>query len=74
MPSLTAEVVKVTVWKLESGPVNDYAPLVFASDKDVESGMFDTSGASLSWSKGPRSKSSSNRERRNPNRWQTSAR
>ncbi|KZC19148.1 MULTISPECIES: hypothetical protein [Rhodanobacter] len=54
MPSLTAEVVEVKVWKLESGSVNDYAPLVFGSDKDVASGMFDTSGASLSWSRKPR--------------------
>ncbi|UJJ60043.1 hypothetical protein [Rhodanobacter denitrificans] len=54
MPSLTAEVVEVKVWKLESGSVNDHAPLVFASDKDVASGMFDTSGASLSWSRKPR--------------------
>lgn len=42
------------VWELKSGSVNDYAPLVFASDKDVESGMFDVSGASLSWSKTPK--------------------
>ena len=42
------------VWELESGSVNEYAPLVFASDKDIESGMFDTSGTSLSWSKKPK--------------------
>jgi len=36
----------VKVWELKSGSVNDYAPLVVASDKNVESGMFDTSGAS----------------------------
>lgn len=42
------------VWELKSGSVNDYAPLVFASGKDVESGMFDTSGASLSLSKKPK--------------------
>ena len=46
--------MEVKVWELKSGSVNDYAPLVFASDKDVESGMFDTSGASLSWSKKPK--------------------
>jgi hypothetical protein len=44
----------VKVWELKSGSVNDYAPLVFASGKDVESGMFDTSGASLSLSKKPK--------------------
>jgi hypothetical protein len=46
--------MEVKVWELKSGSVNDYAPLVFASDKDVESGMFDTSGTSLSWSKKPK--------------------
>lgn len=45
--------MEVKVWELKSGSVNDYAPLVFASEKDIESGMFDTSGASLSWSKKP---------------------
>ncbi|MBT2144072.1 MULTISPECIES: hypothetical protein [unclassified Rhodanobacter] len=54
MTTSTTEVTEVKVWELKSGSVNDYAPLVFASDKDVESGMFDTSGASLSWSKKPR--------------------
>lgn len=42
------------VWELRSGSVNDFAPLVFASDRDIESGMFDASGASLSWSEKPR--------------------
>lgn len=46
--------MEVKVWELKSGSVNDYAPLVFTSDKDVESGMFDTSGVSLSWSKRPK--------------------
>jgi hypothetical protein len=46
--------MEVKVWELKSGSVNDYAPLVFGSDKDVESGMFDTSGVSLSWSKKPK--------------------
>lgn len=54
MTTSTTEVAEVKVWELKSGSVNDYAPLVFASDKDVESGMFDTSGVSLSWSKKPR--------------------
>lgn len=39
----------MTVWELKAGAVNDYAPLVFASDRDIESGMFDTSGAPLTW-------------------------
>jgi len=47
-------VLEVKVWELKSGSVNDFAPLVFASDKDVESGMFDTTGASLSWSSKPK--------------------
>lgn len=46
--------MEVKVWELKSGSVNDFAPLVFARDKDVESGMFDTSGASLSWSTKPK--------------------
>lgn len=46
--------LEVKVWELKSGFVNDFAPLVFASDKDVESGMFDTTGASLSWSSKPK--------------------
>lgn len=54
MMTSTTEVMEVKVWELKSGSVNDYAPLVFASDKDVESGMFDTSGATLSWAKRPK--------------------
>jgi hypothetical protein len=50
----TTEVMEVKAWKLQSGSVNDYAPLVSASDKDIASGMFDTSGASLSWSRKPK--------------------
>ena len=46
--------MEVKVWELKSGSVNDYAPLVFISDKDVESGMFETSGVSLSWSRKPK--------------------
>ncbi len=46
--------MEVKVWELKSGSVNDYAPLFFASDKDVESGMFDTSGAGLSWPTRPK--------------------
>lgn len=44
----------MTVWELKAGAVNDYAPLVFVSDRDIESGMFDTSGASLTWSTKPK--------------------
>lgn len=46
--------MEVKVWELKSGSVNDYAPLVFISDKDAESGMFETSGVSLSWSRKPK--------------------
>ena len=46
--------MEVKVWELKSGSVNDFAPLVFASDKDVESGMFDATGANLSWSSKPK--------------------
>lgn len=41
------------VWELKCGSVNDFAPLVFSNDEDVESGMFDASGAPLVWSKRP---------------------
>ena len=54
MTTSTTEVMEVKVWELKSGSVNDYAPLVFTSDKDVESGMFETSGVSLSWSRKPK--------------------
>lgn len=53
MTTSNTEVMDVKVWELKSGSVNDYAPLVFASDKDVESGMFDTSGSPLSWPQRP---------------------
>lgn len=46
--------MEVKVWELKSGSVNDFAPLVFASDKDVESGMFDATGANLSWPSKPK--------------------
>jgi hypothetical protein len=54
MMNSTTEVTEVKVWELKSGSVNDFAPLVFADDKDVESGMFDATGASLSWSSKPK--------------------
>ena len=50
----TTEGAAVTVWELKAGAVNDYAPLVFANDRDIESGMFDASGAPLTWSTKPK--------------------
>ena len=44
----------MTVWEFKPGNVNDYAPLVFSSDRDVESGMFDADGEPLSWKKTPK--------------------
>jgi len=48
------EAAIVKVWELKAGSVNDYAPLVFASERDATSGMFDVSGAPLAWSKVPK--------------------
>ncbi len=42
------------VWELKAGSVNDFAPLVFASERDAASGMFDVSGAPLAWAKRPK--------------------
>lgn len=42
------------VWEFKPGNVNDYAPLVFVSDRDIESGMFDAEGKPLTWKKKPR--------------------
>jgi hypothetical protein len=42
------------VWELKAGSVNDFAPLVFASERDAASGMFDVSGAPLAWGKKPK--------------------
>ena len=42
------------VWELKAGAVNDFAPLVFASERDAASGMFDVSGAPLAWKKKPK--------------------
>jgi hypothetical protein len=50
----TTEGAPVTVWEFKAGAVNDYAPLVFVSDRDIESGMFDMSGAPLAWSTKPK--------------------
>ena len=44
----------MTVWEFKPGKVNDYAPLVFTSDKDIESGIFDGDGKSLAWKKKPK--------------------
>ena len=44
----------MTVWEFKPGNVNDYAPLVFTSDRDIESGMFDADGEPLSWKKKPK--------------------
>lgn len=46
--------MEVKVWELKSGSVNDYAPLVFSSDRDLDSGMFDIQGEAISWRKIPR--------------------
>lgn len=42
------------VWELKPVDVNNYAPLVFVSDRDVESGMFDAQGQPLAWKKKPK--------------------
>jgi hypothetical protein len=42
------------VWELKAGSVNDFAPLVFASERDAASDMFDVSGAPLAWGKKPK--------------------
>lgn len=44
----------MSVWELKAGSVNDYAPLVFASERDAASGMFDVSGVPLAWKKKPK--------------------
>ena len=44
----------MTVWEFKPGNVNDYAPLVFTNDRDIESGMFDAEGEPLSWKKKPK--------------------
>ncbi len=47
----TTEDATVKVWELKAGSVNDFAPLVFASERDAASGMFHLSGEPLVWSK-----------------------
>jgi hypothetical protein len=42
------------VWELKPGDVNNYAPLVFVNDRDIESGMFDAEGRPLAWKKKPK--------------------
>ena len=43
----------VKVWELKPGDVNDYAPLAFVHDRDIESGMSDAEGEPLAWKKKP---------------------
>lgn len=52
--SSTTEDRIVTVWEFKSGAVNDFAPLVFASDRDLSSGMFDMTGHVLNWPRKPK--------------------
>ncbi|WP_241762637.1 hypothetical protein [Dyella ginsengisoli] len=54
MTTSHAKTVTPEVWELRSGSVNDYAPLVFAHEEDMESGMFDASGIRLTWPTRPR--------------------
>jgi hypothetical protein len=42
------------VWEFKPRNVNDYAQLVFRSDKDIDSGMFDVDGKVLSWTNKPK--------------------
>lgn len=48
------EAAMTRVWELKSDAVNDYAPLVFAGDEEVASGIFDTSGTPLAWPSRPK--------------------
>ena len=41
------------VWELRNGRVNETAPLVYANDDEMQSGMFDASGQSLVWKHRP---------------------
>ena len=50
----TTKVPELTVWELKAGAVNDFAPLVFVSERDAASRMFDISGQPLKWSKKPK--------------------
>jgi hypothetical protein len=43
----------VKVWELRNGSVNETAPLVYANDDEMRSGMFDASGQSLVWNHRP---------------------
>jgi hypothetical protein len=48
------ERASVKVWSLRCGSINDYAPLVFSNERDVVKGLFDVSGAPLTWQKRPK--------------------
>jgi hypothetical protein len=50
----TIEGAAVRIWELKAGSVNDDAPLVFSSERDAASGMFDVSGEPLTWAKTPK--------------------
>lgn len=41
------------VWELRNGRVNETAPLVYANDDEMQSGMFDASGQALTWKHRP---------------------
>jgi hypothetical protein len=42
------------VWEFKAGNVNEFAPLVFTNDRDLDSGMFEAEGRPLIWSKKPK--------------------
>ena len=42
------------VWEFKPANVNDFAPFVSTSHRDLESGMFDAEGAPLTWKKVPK--------------------
>lgn len=43
----------VKVWELRNGQVNETAPLVYANDDEMRSGMFDANGQPLAWKHRP---------------------
>lgn len=42
------------IWELRNGRINETAPLVYANDEDMQSGVFDARGQSLEWKHRPR--------------------
>jgi len=64
----------MSVWEFKPGNVNDYAPLVFTSDRDIESGMFDAEGEPLSWKKRPKIEVFVEPRKKKAQRWRISAR